>query len=77
MPAIKKKDDKDYYEIKIRYSKEEANVIRKEYLRMMDDLEWQYHTMEDTQEAKEIYARLEKLKQEFGVFSMANTEKDF
>ena len=76
-PIVKKEAPQDYSEIKIRYSKEEANAIRKEYLRMMDDLEWQYHTMEDTIEAKEIYARLEKLKQEFGVFSKANTEKDF
>ena len=76
-PIVKKVDDKDYYEIRIRYKKEEYEVIRKEYMRMIEELEIQGYNTEDVIEAREIYARLEKLRQEFGVFSMANTEKDF
>jgi hypothetical protein len=39
-PLIKKVDDSDKYEIRIRYNREEANAIRKEYIGMIEDLEW-------------------------------------
>lgn len=76
-PIVKKEEDNDYYEIRIKYKKEEYEVIKKEYERMIEELEIQGYNTEDVIEAREIFARLEKLRLEFGVFSMANTEKDF
>lgn len=76
-PIVKKEEDNDYYEIRIKYRKEEYEIIKKEYERMIEELEMQGYNTEDVIEAREIFARLEKLRLEFGVFSMANTEKDF
>lgn len=72
-PLLKKVDDSDKYEIRIRYSREEADVIRKEYINMIDDLEWKLHWIEDLQEAKEVNNRLEKLKKEYEIFRNSNS----
>lgn len=72
-PLSIKIDDSDKYEIRIRYSREEANVIRKEYINMIDELEWKLHWIEDLQEAKEVNNRLEKLKREYEIFANTNS----
>lgn len=72
-PLLNKVDDSDKYEIRITYSKEEAKVIRKEYINMIEDLEWKLHGIEDMQEAKEINSRLEKLEKEYEIFKNYNS----
>lgn len=72
-PLLKKVDDSDKHEIRIRYSREEANAIRKEYTDMIEDLEWELRWIEDLQEAKEVNDRLEKLKEEYEIFRNSNS----
>lgn len=71
-PLLKKVDDSDKYEIRIKYSREEADAIRKEYIGMIEDLEWKLRWIEDLQEAKEVNDRLEKLKEEYEIFRNNN-----
>ena len=62
----------DYEEIKIRYKKEEADIIRREYERMLDEIEYVWRWCDDPIEAKEINDKIEKLKNEYRTFCLIN-----
>jgi hypothetical protein len=63
-----KKDSPDYNEIRIVYKQEEAEVIKKEYLNMIEELENLWNSTDDQKEAKEILDKLNDLKREYQLF---------
>ena len=71
-PIVKKKENKDYYGIKIRYPREEANVIAKEYIRMIDELEDAVIATDDVSEVKELNDKIERLKNEYEMSRFLN-----
>lgn len=70
-PKPQKKPENDN-DIRIRYSKEEWAVIRKEYERMIEELEYRWRASDDPIEAKSILAQLDMLKDEYNVFLIYN-----
>lgn len=66
-------DKKDYHEIKIAYHSEEAEIIRKEYERMIRDIENQVYESEDDYERKQLTKNLDDLVQEYSLFISYNT----
>ena len=64
---------KDYHEIKIAYHSEEAEIIRKEYERMIRDIENQVYESEDDYERKQLTKNLDDLVQEYSLFISYNT----
>jgi len=59
-------------DIKIKYQKSEADIIKREYERMIEDMEYQYRISDDPVEAKEINDKIEKLKNEYKTFCLIN-----
>lgn len=72
-PIQKAEPDSDRYEIRIKYSKEEAQIIKNEYIRIIDDLEWKRSITEDLIESKEIQKQLNSLKKEYELFCFASS----
>lgn len=70
-PKVEKKEPVDDWII-IRYSKEESIIIRKEYAKMIEDLEYQWRATDDPNEAKVILDKLDKLKVEYDIFCKTN-----
>lgn len=66
------KPKQDESEIRITYKKEEADVFRKEYEWMINDLE--RVIVEDEQEAKSIKQKIDDLKKEYFIFIKYNYE---
>ena len=64
-----KKDDR---EIRITYKREEAEVIRKAYKEIINDLE--RTIVEDETEAKSLQIKIKELKQEYFIFNSYNNE---
>lgn len=69
---IIRRDIPDYYEIRVKYSKEEANVIRREYENMIETLEYKWRDVDDPMEAKNISQKIDKLKNELKIFCIIN-----
>jgi len=67
LPVIKKKN-KDYTEIRIRYSKEEWDVIKKEYERIIEEIEQQILYEEDVSSIRELNKKIDQLKAEYELF---------
>ena len=59
-------------DVKIKYQKSEADIIKREYERMIEDMEYQYRILDDPIEAKEINDKIEKLKNEYKTFCLIN-----
>lgn len=64
--------NKDHSEIKITYSKEEAEVIAKTYEDIIDDLE--RTIVEDENEAKSLQTKIKDIKNEYFIFKNYNNE---
>jgi hypothetical protein len=71
-PVVSKKKVVVEEDIKIKYQKSEADIIRREYERMIEDMECQYRITDDPIEAKEINDKIEKLKNEYKTFCLIN-----
>ena len=71
-PKPIKKESLDYTEINIKYQKSEADIIKREYERMIEDLEFKWRNIDDPVEAKNIDEKLTKLKNEYEVFIKSN-----
>ena len=67
----KKKEQKDYFWIWIKYKDEESDVIKKEYEHMINELE--SLIVEDEEERKSLNIRIEELKKEYHDFISNNT----
>ena len=65
-------NNKDHFDIRITYRKEEAEVIRKAYRNLIEDLE--RTIVEDEAEAKSLQSRIKELKQEYFIFNNYNNE---
>lgn len=74
-PAIKQVENRDYRTINVRYKKEEAEVIKKEYERMIEDIE-QKILYEDVSTAKELNKELEKMIAEYQRFISYQTRDE-
>ena len=69
---VKKEPDESNFIIEITYPKEVAKVFRKEYQKMIDDIEWELtYTYEKTQIA-ELHEKLERLYKEKEIFNKYN-----
>jgi hypothetical protein len=71
-PVVSKKKVVAEEDIKIKYQKSEADIIKREYERMIEDMEYQYRITDDPIEAKEINDKIEKLKNEYKTFCLIN-----
>jgi hypothetical protein len=71
-PVVSKKKVVVEEDIKIKYQKSEADIIKREYERMIEDMEYQYRITDDPIEAKEINDKIEKLKNEYKTFCLIN-----
>lgn len=65
---VKADKEWDYNEIRIRYTPEEAQVFKKEYIRIIDELEWKWRITEDQIESKNIVKKIDSLKREYQIF---------
>lgn len=66
------REEEAYTWIDITYSKEEARVFRKEYQRIIDDLEWQLTMIDEKTLVKETNEKLELVKAELALFNSYN-----
>jgi hypothetical protein len=71
-PTVTRKKPVEDVDIRIKYQREEADIIRREYERMIDELEFQWRASDDPIEAKEINDKIEKLKNEYKTFRLIN-----
>ena len=71
-PKPIQKDNSDYNEIRIKYRKEEANVIRREYEKLIDELEYKRRITDDPIEAKELQCKIDHLKKEYQNFCLSS-----
>lgn len=69
---VQKTPDENDFLIKVTLSKEEARVFRKEYQKMIEELEWELTYTSEKTEVKEMNARLERLLKELAVFDSYN-----
>lgn len=69
-PIIQKKIDDTI----IRYTKEESDIIKKEYEKMIEEKEYQIRGCDDPMEVKEINDMIEKLKNEYNTFCKISYE---
>ena len=67
----KPQDDRDF-KIEITYPKEVAQVFRKEYQRMIDDIEWELTYTEEKTQIAEMNEKLERLYKEKEIFNSYN-----
>lgn len=59
-------------DIKIKYSKEEAKAIAKEYEKIIEDLKIQYYAIDDVIESRAIADKINKLEKEYKTFILYN-----
>lgn len=71
-PTVTRKKPVEDTDIRIKYQKDEADVIRREYERMIDELEFQWRASDDPIEAKNINDKIENLKIEYKAFCLVN-----
>lgn len=64
--------EETYTWIDITYSKEEAKVFRKEFQRIIDNLEWSLTQMDEKTLVKETNDKLELVKAELSLFNLYN-----
>lgn len=69
--TVKPIDERDF-KIEITYPKEVAQVFRKEYVKMIEQLEWDLTFIEEKTQIKELNSRLEQLKKERDIFNSYN-----
>lgn len=72
---VKKAPDENDFLIKITLPKEEARVFRKEYQRMIEELEWELTYTSEKTEVAEMNSKLERLKNELNVFDSYNPKE--
>lgn len=71
-PTVPKKRPIQDTDIKIKYQRDEADVIRKEYEKMIEDMEYGWRLCDDPVEAKNISDKIDKLKNEYKTFCLTN-----
>lgn len=69
--AVKPIDERDF-KIEITYPKDAAKVFRKEYSRMIEQVEWELTYAEEKTQIIELNKRLEQLKREKDIFNLYN-----
>ena len=67
----KQPDERDFL-IEVTYPKEVAKVFRKEYQRMIEELEWELTYVSEKTEVAELNSKLERLYKEKEVFNSYN-----
>ena len=68
---IKKVDERDF-KIEITYPKEVAKIFRKEYQKMIDDIEWELTYTEEKTQIAEMNEKLIRLQWELEIFNSYN-----
>lgn len=71
-PKVVKPVDERDYKIEITYSKEVAQIFRKEYNKMIEQLEWELTYTEGKTQIVELNSKLEQLKKERNIFNSYN-----
>lgn len=71
-PKIVKPIDEGDFKIEITYPKEVAQVFRKEYVKMIQQLEWELTYIEEKTQAGELNSKLEQLQKELQTFNLHN-----
>lgn len=66
------KVDENDFKIEITYPKEVARVFRKEYVRMIEEIEWELTYTEEKTEVFAMNKKLERLKWELQIFNCYN-----
>ena len=69
-----KKEEEKFNWIEITYSKEEAKFFRKEYMRMIEQLEWELTYTEEKTEVVGLNKRIAQLRAELMCFNCHNKE---
>lgn len=69
---VKKEPDENDFKINITLSKEEARVFRKEYVKMIEQLEWELTYTEEKTEVAWLNEKLERLQNELQIFNSYN-----
>lgn len=68
---VKEPDERDF-KIEITLSKEEARVFRKEYVNMIEQIEWELTYTEEKTQVSELNQKLTRLKWELEIFNLYN-----
>ena len=66
------KMDENDFKIEITYPKEVARVFRKEYIRMIEEIEWELTYTDEKTEVFTMNKKLERLKWELEIFNCYN-----
>lgn len=70
--TVQKAPDEDDFLIKVSLSPEEARVFRREYQKMIEELEWELTYTSEKTEVKEMNSKLERLQNELVTFNSYN-----
>lgn len=70
--VVQKAPDENNFLIKVTLPTEEARVFRKEYQKMIEELEWELTYTSEKTEVKEMNDKLERLQKELAVFDSYN-----
>lgn len=71
-PKVVKSIDENDFKIEITYPKEVAQVFRKEYVKMIQQLEWELTYTEEKIQVGELNSKLEQLQKELQTFNLYN-----
>lgn len=72
-PVEKKVDDPEHSEIRIKYKKEEYEAIKKEYEKMIEDIEQEILYEDVVSRISELNEKLSKIISEYQIFISYNT----
>ena len=70
--TIQKEPDESNFKIEITLSKEEARVFRKEYMGMIEQIEWELTYTEEKTEVAWLNEKLKRLQNELVIFNSFN-----
>lgn len=70
--VVQKEPDESDFKIEITLSKEEAMVFRKEYVRMIEQIEWELTYTDEKTQISEMNKKLDRLHKELDIFNKYN-----
>ena len=73
--VVKKEPDENDFRIEVTYPSEVAKVFRKEYQKMIDEIEWELTYTSEKTEVAEMNSKLERLKDELDIFNSYNPKE--
>ena len=71
-PKVIAQVDENNFKINVTLSKEEANVFRKEYIKMIEDIEWELTYTDEKTEVAGLNKKLAQLQEELQTFNLYN-----